>query len=241
MVGNLMQDLTPALLDIKEAAAFLRVSETSLRRWTNAGRLPCLRIGGRAERRFRQSDLEAFLGMTHQESSRPPRRHFCGLYSSDLSRTRAAAAFLTAPIPADARCFLVAHPDVRRAVISEIERQRGSVGPSIRHDITVGRLVLTGYQRSVPRQLSYWREQMQDALAAGIARMTVVGDVSGGPLGTLPVAEVLEYEIEYDRSVGRPFPVTTLCQYDARTLSGVDAAGVLQCHDGTERTYHCEH
>jgi hypothetical protein len=33
------------LLDISEAAQFLNVSETSLRRWTNAGALACLRIG----------------------------------------------------------------------------------------------------------------------------------------------------------------------------------------------------
>src|SRR6266513_5601614 len=156
MLDNPMQVLSPALLDIKEAAAFLRVSATSLRRWTNAGRLPCLRIGGRAERRFRKSDLEAFLGIARQESSSPPHRHFCGLYRSDLSRTRAAAAFLTVPIPAETRCFLIAHPDVRRAVISELERLRDSAGPSLRRDIAAGRLVLAGYQRSVTRQLSYW-------------------------------------------------------------------------------------
>lgn len=49
------------LLDIKQAARFLKVSETSLRRWTNSGRLPCLRVGRRRERRFRRADLLAFL------------------------------------------------------------------------------------------------------------------------------------------------------------------------------------
>src|ERR1041384_2514363 len=68
------------LLDIREAAEFLRVSETSLRRWTNAGRLPCLRIGGRRERRFRRADLLAFVGVT------PPHRHFCGFYTNDQGR-----------------------------------------------------------------------------------------------------------------------------------------------------------
>ena len=34
------------LLDIEQAARFLNVSETSLRRWTNAGRLACLRVAG---------------------------------------------------------------------------------------------------------------------------------------------------------------------------------------------------
>src|SRR2546423_6864558 len=51
----------PELLDIKQAAALLQVSEASLRRWTNAGRLACFRVGGRRERRFRRADLMAFL------------------------------------------------------------------------------------------------------------------------------------------------------------------------------------
>lgn len=49
------------LLDIKQAARFLQVSETSLRRWTNAGHLACLRLGRKRERRFRRADLLAFM------------------------------------------------------------------------------------------------------------------------------------------------------------------------------------
>jgi excisionase family DNA binding protein len=49
------------LLDIKQAARYLQVSETSLRRWTNGGQLACLRVGLRRERRFRRADLLAFM------------------------------------------------------------------------------------------------------------------------------------------------------------------------------------
>ena len=49
------------LLDIKQAARFLQVSETSLRRWTNTGQLACLRVGRKRERRFRRADLLAFM------------------------------------------------------------------------------------------------------------------------------------------------------------------------------------
>jgi transcriptional repressor of dcmA and dcmR len=51
-------------MDIHEAARFLRVSEVSVRRYTNSGALSCLRVGGRRQRRFRRTDLEAFLGAT---------------------------------------------------------------------------------------------------------------------------------------------------------------------------------
>jgi transcriptional repressor of dcmA and dcmR len=49
------------LLTIKEAAAFLKVSEMSLRRWTNSGKLKCYRVGGKNERRFTRQDLESIL------------------------------------------------------------------------------------------------------------------------------------------------------------------------------------
>jgi len=42
-------------LNIEQAARLLNVSETSLRRWTNSGRLACLRVGRRRERRFRRA------------------------------------------------------------------------------------------------------------------------------------------------------------------------------------------
>jgi transcriptional repressor of dcmA and dcmR len=49
------------LLTIKEAALFLNVSEMSLRRWTNTGKLKCYRVGGKNERRFTRQELERFL------------------------------------------------------------------------------------------------------------------------------------------------------------------------------------
>src|SRR5512137_2714687 len=49
------------LLNIKEAAKILNVSEMTVRRWTNAGSLHCYRIGGKHERRFRIQDLQDYL------------------------------------------------------------------------------------------------------------------------------------------------------------------------------------
>src|SRR5438128_8032813 len=48
-------------LTIAEAAEFLHVSPTSLRRWTDSGKLRCFRVGGRNERRFLIDDLLAFM------------------------------------------------------------------------------------------------------------------------------------------------------------------------------------
>jgi transcriptional repressor of dcmA and dcmR len=222
-----MQDQLPTdLLDIREAAEFLRVSETSLRRWTNAGRLRCLRIGGRRERRFRRADLLAFMGATDRVGS-PPRNHFCGLYTSDLGRVQGAAAFLGAALESDVLCFLAAEKPVQRAVIAQLEQQR----PAVRSTVKAGRLILAEYRESTAAQLAYWRARMDAALEAGVSRFCVVGDLSTGAFSRRPFAETLTYEVEYARTIASGFMVTTLCQYDARKLSGVDTVAVLQLHD----------
>lgn len=50
-----------ALMTLDEAAEYLSVSKVSLRRWTTQGLLKCVRIGTRGDRRFRKSDLEAYV------------------------------------------------------------------------------------------------------------------------------------------------------------------------------------
>ena len=82
------------LLDIAQAAALLQVSEASLRRWTNRGRLPCLRIGGRRERRFRQADLMAFL---EPDASALPAGHLCA-FSGARARRRNCSKMAWTPV-----------------------------------------------------------------------------------------------------------------------------------------------
>src|SRR5207249_5446685 len=165
MIASHMQEpLGTELLDIREAAAFLRVSETSLRRWTNAGRLRCLRIGGRRERRFRREDLLALLGGDGGTATSVPHHHICGLYTSDLDRVREAAAFLAAGLQPRTLCLLVAATDVQRAVIALLERDQ----PSIRSDVKAGRLVLAEYRESASAQLEFWRARMRAALKHGL-------------------------------------------------------------------------
>ena len=48
-----------SLLTLDEAATYLAVSKTTLRRWTNDGRLACHRVGPRNERRFDPEVLDA--------------------------------------------------------------------------------------------------------------------------------------------------------------------------------------
>src|SRR2546425_1672817 len=111
------------LLDIAQAAAFLHVSQMSLRRWTNSGRLPCFRVGGRRERRFRRADLLAFLERSGEPIRAPQGPgHLCGLYTSMAARERWAAAFLAAGLEAGAISFLAAEAAGRPRLFGPLPR-----------------------------------------------------------------------------------------------------------------------
>jgi excisionase family DNA binding protein len=237
------------LLDIAQAAALLQVSETSLRRWTNAGRLACFRVGGRRERRFQRAELLAFLEAHSTTGGGAPSdraaqsvsiggipvvhgSHLCGLYASDRARAQQGVDFLADGLGPGSVCFLVTTPDVRDRILALLDRRR----PALQGDIDAERLVLSEYAESAAAQLEFWDTRFAAVTRAGARSLRVVADVSGGRLGLRSTfLELLEYEADYDRSIARRFPVVTLCQYDVRALSGVEAARVLQGHGDTLR------
>src|SRR6266849_2323296 len=53
----------PDLLTIKEAAAVLRVSPLTLKRWGKRGKLPAIRINSRGDRRYKKEAILYLLGM----------------------------------------------------------------------------------------------------------------------------------------------------------------------------------
>src|SRR5437867_11876609 len=141
------------LLDIKQAVQFLKVSETSLRRWTNAGRLACLRVGRKRERRFRRTDLLAFVEQQPvSDGAAAHRSHMCGLYASDLSRVNLAVAFLADGSQPGSVSYLAAGPEARDQILAHLARRR----PTLHAAIDAGRLVLSEYAASPPAQLHYW-------------------------------------------------------------------------------------
>src|SRR2546430_10809651 len=177
-----MSDLEE-LLDIKQAARFLKVSETSLRRWTNSGRLACLRVGHRRERRFRRKDLLAFAEeqptgvLAPADLPRSDGSHLCGLYASDLSRVNLAVAFLAEALQAETVSYLAAEPDARGLIVAHLERRH----PSITEDVEAGRLVLTpDAAASAPAPLDVWETSFPAARKAPGHALRVACDPSRG-------------------------------------------------------------
>jgi excisionase family DNA binding protein len=232
------------LLDIKQAAAFLGVSQTSLRRWTNSGQLACLRVGGKRERRFRRSDLLAF--METQPVTAPSRpeapdgrqhtiiagipvtfgTHLCALYGNDAGRTKLAVEFLFEGLRPGSVCFLNASAEARGQILGQLERGRGSVQP----EIAAGRLVLYEYCHTPQEQFDYWETNFVSAMSAGATSLRVVGDMTGCLNAGMTLDEVMEYEAGYDRILAKRFPLVTLCLYDVRRFESLEVIKALQGH-----------
>ena len=245
-----IRDGTTELLDISEAAEFLNVSETSLRRWTNAGVLPCLRIGLRRERRFRRADLLAFMEQpiapqrpAHSEEGSIKAldwkdepmaavhgNHLCGIYGSDTGRIDLAVPFLLEGLRSKSVCFLVAPSRAQKAILRAMKRRR----PSLDADINAGRLIASEHQDSPAAQCRFFEVAMGKAQDEGVESFRVVGDMWGLRL-KVSAKEMVKLEVGFERLIVPRFPVVALCAYDARKFAGVELLEALKDHNDTFR------
>jgi transcriptional repressor of dcmA and dcmR len=250
--GGFVNDMTDEtdLLDIAEAARFLNVSETSLRRWTNSGALPCLRVGRRRERRFLRADLLAFTEQQPMRSSladsrrsafpaaQPPDRsqtvafadHLCALYASELGRATLAGRFILEGLQEGSMVYVV----VSARSASQILRYLIEKRPSVNQDLGDGKLIFSEYQKTPRAQIKDFELHLNNAAAGGAQSFRVFGDVwqmrKKGSAQTFA-----EYEALYDQFIARRYPVLTVCAYDARRFSGVGVLEALKVHRDTFR------
>ncbi|MGE3597007.1 MAG: MEDS domain-containing protein [Dehalococcoidia bacterium] len=237
---------TDELLDIKQAARVLQVSEVSLRRWTDAGRLPCMRVGGRRERRFRRTDLERFL--EHQGGARiedAPEAatsgyveledlrvrygtHLCAFYETDAGRLKLGLPFLASGLRAGDTCFLVATPEAAvalRAALMTSDPQ--GMGPESVEDLIVH------YGTRDPAEMdAYFLNAFLRETSRG-KKCRVLGDMASFLAAGADVSALLAFEARYNQSLARQFPVLSLCQYDTRVFSAAGVIGALKCHEDT--------
>jgi excisionase family DNA binding protein len=238
------------LLDIAEAARFLSVSETSLRRWTNSGALQCLRVGRRRERRFRRTDLLAFtekqparLPRTREEPARgsTPRPlddsitvtqggHLCALYDSELGRATVAVRFILEGLQEGSMVYVLASVRATSHLLGYLREKR----PSLQQDLTAGKLLFGEYEKTPRAQIKDFEVQLNKAAAAGMQSFRVFGDAwEMRKKGS--AQRFAEYEAAYDQFIVRRYPVVTICAYDVRRFSGVEVLEALKLHRDTFR------
>jgi transcriptional repressor of dcmA and dcmR len=237
------------LLNIKQAAEILNASEISLRRWTDSGKLPCLRIGTRRERRFRLSDLQDYLEQNQtlaqdaaikQTSKRIAKielegisidygSHLCTFYDTDPGRLKLSLPFLRDGLLAGERCFLVATAEIQVSILNELR----DVRPTIDQDIHEGRLITSDGMTSGAELYAFFENAFLNAGKQGIKGLRVLGDMAWALEKGLSIETLYDFEANYNQGLGRRFPVVSLCQYDARLFSGIALLNALKCHEDT--------
>jgi excisionase family DNA binding protein len=242
------QESNSELLNIREAANFLHVSEVSLRRWTNDGKLPCLRVGGRKERRFRRDDLVAFLDSTSKRSSGPPASdeplpgpvmiedfaiergaHLCSFYRSDLGRLKISVSFLAAGLKDGEFCMLIASPDAAKHILENLL----AVYPELDVARSNGQLFVSGGAQSGDQMYRELESNFVRALTRGYSAMRLVGDMAWAIDRGVDFNDLMEFEKRYNHDLAQRYPVVSVCQYDSRLFPGEVIHEALVCHEDT--------
>jgi transcriptional repressor of dcmA and dcmR len=232
--------VSDSLLNTREAAELLRVSEASIRRWSDSGLLPARRVGGRRERRFDRADLERFLGQSTGERRDAPtatvavggvaiplRGHFAPIYSTDEGALRLTVPFLADGLRAGQTSFLVATGEVLKRYSAALASEPGI---DIEAAKKSGQLVILTWQgANAEAVIANWEKLFAKALVARPAILRVAGDMASERQMFPSEAEMMAYEEAYDR-MARRYPLVTLCAYDARQFGGETILRMLKAH-----------
>jgi transcriptional repressor of dcmA and dcmR len=228
------------LLNTAEAARFLRVSEASIRRWSDAGLLASHRVGRRRERRFTESDLVQFLNRADKPSVLaqpavihvggvpiPVPSHLAAFYSSDAGRIRLAVPFLMEGLRSGQPCFLAATHEVLAIYMKALENQDGF---DLDRAIASGRFSAVGFDgATVDGAISFWEGKFADALSNSPSVIRHVGEMATVRWMFPSEDAMLRFEQAYE-VMCRRYPVAAICQYDVREFDGVAMLSVLKAH-----------
>lgn len=246
------------LLTIDEAAQYLNVSKTSLRRWTKLGTLPCVRVGARQERRFLQQDLERFLSRGGDQQPLAPLAPVAASGPADPLVTLIEAAKHGVPRHVSLhfdhrdelwrlfRPYVLDHLK-RGAPMLYVheENSRDDVLARLRSEgFDPDRLAEQGLLRLLVPAEAYLRtgsfapERMIDFIeaaildrrAAGHDTMLISGEMTWCLSGAPGVEGMIEYESRLNDLLARYPHVTIVCSYDMHRLSGAITLGALCSH-----------
>lgn len=241
--------LQSELMNIKQAAELLGVSEISLRRWTNSGKLSCFRVGGKRERRFRKADLLAFLESQHDSAAHRsifgehlPRpgislegleieygNHLCSLYETDAGRLKLSVPYLADGLRSAERCYLIASGHTRAHILETL----ADTFPDLPSAMETKRLVIVDGADSGADMYDYLESQFMLSTRDGIRGIRVLGDMGWALDHKVSIEDLMAFEMHYNHSLANCFPVISLCQYDARRFTGTGVLAALRNHADT--------
>ena len=241
-------DKTRGLLTLEEAARYLGVSKTSLRRWTNDGRLACHRVGVRRERRFDIHMLNEFLasgnlsapkaGSSGDVASRltemargATQRHVCLFYSdADQQWANFKPYFLDHFHAGNPTVYLydasspedIAARLYGEGIDAETAREKGLLQLYSSQDsyLKIGRF-------SADLMIETMRGLAERMIAVGSERQLLVGEMSWFFSKAEGVKEIHDYEIRLNEMMVLLPSVTIVCHYDMTRFDAENA--LLAC------------
>jgi excisionase family DNA binding protein len=215
------------MLNTAEAARFLRVSQASIRRWADSGRLTASRVGGRRERRFKESDLIAFLGdqpaavepgVTVGSASVPVPAHLAAYYTTDQGGLRLTVPFLADGLRLGQPCVLVGTQATFNRYVSILG---GDAGANLTHAFFE--------DRTAAAAIAEWEARLAELAAKGADMIRVVGEMSEEREMLESEEEMLRYEEAFEL-MSKRYPVVVICQYDVRAFGGMTVVRSLKAH-----------
>jgi excisionase family DNA binding protein len=231
--------MSDKLFNTAEAAKYLRVSQASVRRWSDGGLLQAQRVGRRRERRFTERDLRAFMepaAVAQHVSVRsdivvggvpaPLHKHLATFYNSDEGRLRLTLPFFRDGLRLGQPCFLAASD----LVLDAYGRALRTEGIEMEAAVRAGQLVVVdGPGSTVDLALQFWERALSNALESRPALMRIVGEMVSERNVFSTELEMMRYEVAFN-TIAKRFPTVTLCQYDVRAFSGEAIYQALRAH-----------
>jgi len=242
-----------ALLTIEEAARYLNVSKTSLRRWTNEGRLACIRVGPRAERRFRLADIQALVvdpeptarAIPREDASDPKAvlepaaaqgtpRHVSTHYSDRDELWRMFRPYVVDHLGRGAPLLYIHEPgaedDVRSRLIGEHLDPDELQQNGLLKLLTPDAAYLRTKAFSAPRMIDFMESAILDRRALGFDRMLISGEMTWYLTGADGVQGMIPYEMALNDLLRRYPYVTIVCHYDVNRLPSAITLGAICSH-----------
>ncbi|HXN05050.1 MAG TPA: MEDS domain-containing protein [Candidatus Acidoferrum sp.] len=243
---QVMPAVRERLLTTREAATFLKVSEASIRRWTDSGLLPARRVGRRRARRLLEDDLRMFMEagpgpgpaaadtnlsstMVIQDVVVSMGDHLAAFYTSDAGRLRIGLPFLRDGLRAGHTVVLRALPDIREHYFAALRNE----GVDAEQAIQAGQLMIyPEVSGSASDQVAQFEQLLTAASRQRPGPIRILAETLADVETLRSVAEHMVVEQQVG-AVFKRFPVVTICAYDVRAFDAVTVIEALKLHSDT--------